>query len=154
MSAAWGEEKAQAFWEGIAAQKPALVEGHTELAEAMAAGEYAISPTVYGHRVEKLKAKGQPIEWVRTDPVFAFTQSVALVAHPPHPATAKLFINWFLSESGQTVIRDLGRIPARAGFSSDPPTLTEGVNLYYTPPVSAEDYAKYAEKWNSLFAIK
>jgi iron(III) transport system substrate-binding protein len=154
MAAAWGEEKTYAFWEGIAAQDPTIVEGHTELADALAAGEYAISPTVYAHRVERLKSKGQPIEWVKTDPVFAFTQSVALASHASHPATAKLFINWLLSEAGQTVIRDLGRIPARAGISSDPPALTEGLNFYYTVPVSAEDYTKYAEKWNSLFTLE
>lgn len=154
MSSAWGDEKAAAFWEGIAAQNPTIMDGHTELAEALAAGEFAISPTVYAHRVEKLKAKGQPIEWVKTDPVFAFSQSVGLAAQAPHPATAKLFINWFLSEVGQSVVRDLGRIPGRAGISSDPPTLTEGINFYYSVPVSEEVYSKYAETWNSLLGLE
>ncbi len=111
MAGAWGEEKAMAFWEGIAAQEPRLVDGHTELAEFLAAGEFAISPTVYGHRVLKLKDKGAPIEWVKTDPVFAFTQLLALAKDGPHPATGKLFVNWLLSEAGQKADRLVTRQP-------------------------------------------
>lgn len=152
MASVWGQARAYVFWDGIAAQKPAIVDGHTELAEALAAGTYAISPTTYAYRIEKLKADGQPIEWVRTDPVFAFPTILSLANQAPHPATAKLFINWLLSESGQTTIRDLGRIPARPGISSDPPALTEGLNLFYTPISVTDHFAEYTEKWNNLFA--
>jgi iron(III) transport system substrate-binding protein len=152
MANAWGQARAYAFWDGIAAQKPEIVEGHTELAEALAAGTYAISPTTYAYRIEKLKADGQPIEWVRTDPVFATPSILGLAAQAPHPVTAKLFIDWLLSERGQVVIRDMGRIPARPGISSDPPALTEGLNLYYTPIAVTDHFAEYMEKWNNLFA--
>lgn len=154
MVGAWGEEKTYAFWEGIAAQEPGIVDGHTELAEFVAAGEFAISPTLYGHRVEKLKGKDAPLEWIRTDPVFAYTQLLAMAAEAPHPATAKLFINWLLSEEGQGAIRDVGRIPSRPGIETDPPGLTEGLNLYYTVPALAEHYNDYADKWNSFFKLE
>ncbi|MFQ5855965.1 MAG: ABC transporter substrate-binding protein [Anaerolineae bacterium] len=154
MVGAWGEERTYAFWEGIAAQEPGIVSGHTELAELVAAGEYAISPTLYGHRVEKLKKKGAPLEWVKTDPVFAYTQLMALAAEAPHPATGKLFVNWLLSEAGQTAIRDVGRIPARPGVASDPAVLTEGLNFYYSIPTLAERYNDYLEKWNAFFGLE
>jgi iron(III) transport system substrate-binding protein len=151
MAAAWGDARAFAFWDGIAAQQPAVINGHTELADALAAGDYAISPTVYAHRIEQLKADGLPVEWVRTDPVFAQSSITALASNAPHPATARLFINWLLSESGQTLIRDLGRLPARPGVSSDPPSLTEGINFFYTPPSVAERFDEFFERWTSLF---
>ncbi len=146
MVGAWGEDKAEAFWEGIAAQEPRLVDGHTELAEFMVAGEFAISPTVYGHRVGRLKGDGAPIEWVITDPVFAFTQLLALAADAPHPATGQLFVNWLLSEEGQKVIQDLGRVPARPGVDD----LLEGLSVYYTIPALAENYNDYLEVWTEL----
>lgn len=146
MVGAWGEDEAVAFWEGIAAQEPRLVDGHTELAEFMVAGEFAISPTVYGHRVVKLKGDGAPIEWVITDPVFAFTQLLALANDAPHPATGKLFVNWLLSEEGQNVIKSLDRVPARPGVDD----LLEGMNPYYTIPSLAEKYNDYLEAWKSL----
>ncbi len=154
MTAAWGQEKTYALWDGIAAQQPAVMTGHTEVADALAAGLYAITPTVYAHRIEQLKAKGQPVEWVKTDPVFAYTQTVALAAKAPHPATAKLFINWLLSETGQTLYRDLGRLPARPGVSTDPPSLTENVNFFYSSLLVVERYDEFSEKWKSLFALK
>ena len=146
MSGAWGEDKTLAFWGGIAAQEPRLVDGHTELAEFMVAGEFAISPTVYGHRVVKLKGDGAPIEWVITDPAFAFTQLLALSKDSPHPATGKLFVNWLLSEAGQKVIQSLDRVPARPGVDD----LLEGMNVYYTIPSLAENYNDYLETWQSL----
>jgi iron(III) transport system substrate-binding protein len=146
MVGAWGEEKTKAFWGGIAAQEPRLVDGHTELAEFMVAGEFAISPTVYGHRVVKLKGDGAPIEWVITDPAFAFTQLLALAKDAPHPATGKLFVNWLLSEEGQKVIQSLDRVPARPGVDD----LLAGMNVYYTIPSLAENYNNYLETWQSL----
>lgn len=153
MVGAWGEERTYSFWEGIAAQEPGIVDGHTELAEFVAAGEFAISPTLYGHRVEKLKAKDAALDWVRTDPVFAYTQLLALAAEGPNPATGKLFVNWLLSEEGQAAIRDVGRVPGRPGMETDPPGLTEGLNLIYTTPSQAENYNDYAEVWNGFFSL-
>ena len=120
MASVWGDDKAIKFWEGIAALEPGIVTGHTELAELVSAGEFAISPTLYGYRVEKLKIKGAPIEWVKTDPIIAYSEMVAMAANAPHPATARLFINWMLAEEGQNVIRELGRIPIRPGVEPDP----------------------------------
>lgn len=154
MVSVWGEEKTYSFWEGIAAQEPGIVDGHTELAELLVAGEFAISPTLYGHRVEQLKKNDAPIEWVKSDPVIAYTNLLAMAANAPHPATAKLFINWLLSEEGQIAIRDVGRIPARPGIEADPPGLTTGVNLVYTTPAAVANYNEYAEKWNSILALK
>lgn len=153
MAGYWGEEKTNSFWEGIAAQDPGIVDGHTELAELVAAGEFAVSPTLYGHRVEKLKGDEASIDWVRTDPVFAYTQLLAMANDAPHPATAKLFVNWLLSEAGQNAIRDVGRIPGRPGMTTDPPGLTEGLNLVYTVPSMAENYNAYEETWVSFFSL-
>ena len=151
---AWGEQEAYQFWEGIAALEPGIIDGHTELAELVSAGEFAISPNLYAYRIEKLKEKGAPIDWVKTDPVIAFTQLLAMAADAPHPATARLFINWLLSEEGQSALRDLGRIPNRPGVKVDPPELIEGLNLLYTVPSWAENYDEYAEKWKSLINLK
>ena len=154
MVSVWGEARTYEFWEGIAAQDPGIIDGHTELAELISAGEFAIAPNLYAYRVEKLKAEGAPIDWVRTDPVVTFSNILAMAADAPHPATAKLFINWLLSEKGQNVFRELGRVPGRPGIQPDPPSLVEGLNLVFTVPAMAEDYNKYAEKWRSILNLE
>ncbi len=155
MIEAWGEEKAMAFWTKLAeGQKPGIVKGHTELAELTMAGEYEVSPTVYSHRVEKLKKKEAPLEWVRLDPIFSFNHMVSLAKDGPHPNAAKLFIDWFLSEEGQTIIGEIGRIPSRPGVGVDPPALTEGVNFYYAGEEVLDIYNEIAETWYEMFGIK
>jgi len=154
MASVWGEARTFEFWEGIAAQDPGIIDGHTELAELISAGEFAIAPNLYSYRVEKLKAEGAPIDWVRTDPIVTFSNILAMAADAPHPATAKLFINWLLSEEGQIVYRELGRIPGRPGIQPDPPTLVEGLNLVFTVPAMAKDYDTYAEKWRTILNLE
>jgi len=154
MVSVWGEARTYEFWEGIAAQDPGIIDGHTELAELISAGEFVIAPNLYSYRVEKLKAEGAPIDWVRTDPVVTFSNILAMAANAPHPATAKLFINWLLSEEGQIVYRELGRVPGRPGIQPDPPSLVEGLNLVFTVPAMAEDYNTYAEKWRSILHLE
>ena len=111
--------------------------------------EFLASPLALSAKLTK-----EEIAWIKSDPVIAYTNLLALAADAPHPATAKLFINWLLSEEGQNAIRDVGRIPARPGIGTDPPGLTEGLNLVYTTPSMAADYNEYAEKWNSILALE
>ncbi len=153
MASEWGDEKTFAFWEGIAALEPGLVSGHTELAELVSAGEFAISPTLYGYRIERMKSDGAPIDWVKTDQIVAYSEMISMAADAPHPAAAKLFINWMLSEEGQMVIRDLGRIPARPGIEPDPKILIEGLELIYTVPSMAENYDYYADRWKTILNL-
>lgn len=154
MVSVWGEEKTTRLWEGIAAQEPGIVDGHTELAQLVSAGEFAISPNLYAYRVERLKSDGAPIEWVRTDPIIAYSQLIAMAADAPHPATARLFINWALSEAGQNAIREMGRIPGHPDIQSDPPGLVEGLNLVFTVPAMADDFDHYLEQWRSILHLK
>lgn len=151
--ALWGEEEAREFWEELAETQPSLREGHTQLAELLAAGEFAIAVDVYAHRIEKIKAKEAPIEWVRTNPVIADPFVIALHAKAPHPNAGKVWINWILSEEGQQVISDLGRIPARPGVISKPRGLTEGINIYYGDPILAEHYNEYADEFRQILGL-
>ena len=150
----WGEEEAIDLWEGIAALQPGIVDGHTALAELVSAGEFNISPNLYAHRVENLKAKGAPLEWVRTDPVFVYAQMAAVAKDAPNPATARLFVNWLLSEEGQSAIQNVGRTPSRPGVGGGQDDLLADLNVVYTVPELAEDYNTYADIWNSTLGLE
>ncbi len=150
----WGEADALELWEGIAALDPGVVDGHTALAELVAAGEFAIAPNLYAYRVEDLKAKGAPIEWVKTEPVFTYPQMVAVANGAPNPATARLFVNWLLSEAGQNALLSVGRPPARPVADGGEASFTAGLTLVFTAPADAENYDYYAEKWNSILGLE
>jgi iron(III) transport system substrate-binding protein len=133
----WDEAKAQDFWTKLAKQNVRVVKGHTELANFLVAGEFAVSPTVYAHRVLSLQDKKAPIEMVKTDTAFAFPHVISIAKNAPHPNAAKVFIDWYLSEDGQNALVKAGRIPVRPGIKTKPEGLLEGFkDLYYGDPKS------------------
>lgn len=149
-----GDAKAQDFWKNLAAQKPRVVTGHTELANFIVAGEFSVSPTVYAHRIESLKDKKAPIEWVKTDPVYAFPHDIAIAKNPLHPNAAKVWIDWFLSQEGQQAIADVGRYPVRPGIKTKPAGLLEGLKIYYGDPKSLLKADEIQKQYFTLFGIK
>ena len=108
----WGREKAEKFGRALAAQNVLWRKGHTLIANLLAAGEFPLG-LVYAHRMEELKRKGAPVEWVTTtDPIPAELHPIQIGAKAPNPNAAKLFIEFMASKEGQTIMRDLVRIPA------------------------------------------
>lgn len=149
-----GDAKAQEFWTKLAAQKPRVVKGHTELANFLVAGEFAVSPNVYAHRVLSLQDKKAPIDWVRTDPVYAFPHVISLAKNATHPNAAKVFIDWYLSVEGQEALVAAGRIPARPGVKTKPAGLLEGIKIFYGDPKSLLKADAVQKQYYTLFGIK
>lgn len=88
--------------------------GHGLLTDLMSAGEFPLVVVVYPDRVEQMKQKGQPVEWVQTaDPILVNLAPVGIAANAPHPNSAKLFIDYLLSKEGQDILRKRNRISAR-----------------------------------------
>ncbi len=150
----WGESRAQNFWKRLAAQKPRVVSGHTELANMLAAGEFAVTPTVYAHRIQSLKDdKKAPVDWVRTNPVFESPVLVATAKNAPHPNAARVWVDWYLGPAGQQALVNLGRIPVRLGIKTKPEGLLNGLNIYFADP-RAVLKTDVQTQYRTLFGIK
>jgi iron(III) transport system substrate-binding protein len=94
-----------------------------------------------------MKRKGAPVEWVKTlDPIVVSLHPVAIAAGAPHPAAARLFVDFLLSEEGQTIIRASGRVSPRFGS-------TGGAVLKLQPidPSAAADYEGLQREWRAIF---
>lgn len=111
---AMGQAKGMEFMKKLAAQEIQFQSGHTLIAQLIAAGEMPLG-LAYGYRVEQMREKGAPIDWVGLDPVIGLIQPVALMSSPVHPAAARLFVNFVLSSDGQKIIASTGRLPTRKG---------------------------------------
>ncbi len=148
-----GRDKGINFMKRFAGQNLQMRSGHTLLAQLVAAGEVALATVVYSNRVERMKATGAPIDWVRfKGPTITAINAIAIPAKAPHPNAAKLFINFVLSEEGQMLLRSLRRIPARADVLPDPPRLTQGLNLYPARPEGMiENYNETVRLFNEIF---
>ncbi len=151
---AWGETRAQDFWRRLSTRNVKTVKGHTELANALANGDFAVSPTVYAHRIEAMKQDKKPVEWVKTDPIFEAPNMIAITKNPKNPNAAKVFIDWILSAAGQQALANQGRIPIRPGIKTKPEGLLTGLNLYFSDPRALAKAEDLQNQYHAFFGIK
>jgi iron(III) transport system substrate-binding protein len=110
----WGHERGKKFMEGLAKQDLQFRNGHALLADLVSAGEIPVAVVVYPDQIEQMKAKGQPVEWVKTsDPVLVNLAPVGVAAKAPHANAGKLFMNYSISKEGQEILRKARRASAR-----------------------------------------
>jgi iron(III) transport system substrate-binding protein len=111
----WGQEKGKQFMEALNRQGLQFRSGgHGLLSDLMSAGEFSIIVVVYPDRIEQMKAKGQPVDWVKTtDPILVNLAPVGIAAKAPHPNAAKLFMNYSISKEGQEILQKARRVSAR-----------------------------------------
>ncbi len=151
----FGDTEAQAILRCIAANKPSLRSGHTDMANLLAAGEFAVTLSSNGHRLAQLKyEEKKPIDWAKTDPIITDVQSVALSNKPKNPNAAKLFLEWFTSPDGQRAIAATGRVPASGKVPAKYPDLHNFAKILFVNQDLRKDFEKDAEFWRTTFGIK
>lgn len=148
-----GRDKGLDFMRRLARQEPQMRKGHTLLAQLVAAGEMALATVLYSNRVERMKASGAPVDWVRfKGPTITAINAIAIPEKAPHPNAAKLFVDFALSKEGQGLLRGLRRIPARPDVLPDPPSLTKGLILYPARPEGMTDsYNETVARFDEVF---
>jgi ABC-type Fe3+ transport system substrate-binding protein len=147
-----GEKNGEQYLRRLEANQPTIANGFTLAVNQLAAGEYPVSVTTYGHRVEQLIARGAPIEWVRSDVVFVMPQLIGLSGRSKAPNAAKVWIDFLISQDGQKVLRELRRIPAHPKVDPIPPRLTRGVKLHYVKPTEkADNYNQLMKGFRDIF---
>ncbi len=95
------DEYGDGYLEKIAASGATFLDSGVTAAQGVAAGEYSLTVPGSVSNLVSLLADGAPIAFKTVDPVHAPKIVVGIPAKPAHPAAAKLFFNWFLSETQQ-----------------------------------------------------
>src|SRR3981189_874983 len=99
------------YWAKQAATHPILYPSGAPTADALVRGEIAIAPLLYNVIYQK-KKDGAPIKMFfppEGAPVNPYASGITKTA--THPNAAKLFLNWSLSQEGQTfMIKELGNL--------------------------------------------
>jgi len=87
----------------------------------MLAGESALVLAARGRRATEYKEKGAPVDYRLLDPYPAEPNGLALMRRSTHPHASMLFIDWLLSEEGQTVLaQQVPRMTLRKGIKQIP----------------------------------
>ncbi len=151
MASLRGEEQGIAYMRKLAQQNLRPVQGFTHMANLLAAGEYPIALMSQVTKIEEMKEKGAPVDWASNTPNFSTVGAYALSRNPPHPAGARLLIDFVLSDQGQRVLGRTGKLPMRRGVptqSKNIDKLLEGGNLH--PIKDAKGLEKYAKIYRDL----
>lgn len=121
----WGKEKGLEYFGKLARQDLVFQRGNTARSQLVLAGEFPLT-IGYGNIFQKFTSQGAPLDWVPLQPVPVNLNSVSLANHAPHPAAAKLFLNFLFSKEAHLMLREFRRIPSRVDVDADPPRLSKG----------------------------
>jgi len=103
-----GHDQALNLLKGLGANKPVFVESHTQALTDVQAGEPAGAATAYGYKSSSLKKKTPTeVEYVNSNPLPASLTLIDVVKNAPHPAAARLFEDWMVSQEGQQAVVDI-----------------------------------------------
>ncbi len=124
-----GREKGVKYMRELSRQNPMLRIGQTLITQLVAAGEIALQINTNAVSVNRLKQKGAPIDWVAPGPLPGLMVGVGLVSQAPHPAAARLFVDFLLSKEGQQLYQSAGRLVARSDLPQDESMKVRGAQL-------------------------
>ncbi|MDE3113603.1 MAG: extracellular solute-binding protein [Chloroflexota bacterium] len=151
----WGGDQAKTtdYFTKLAANKPQLIDGHTEMLAALVAGQGAIGWGLRGDTMqEQIESKKIPGGWSKGE-IMLRLQGAVISKDAPHPNAAKVFVNWYVSkDGGQKTLAGIGRFPAVPGMA--PAAYSGFGKTFVSGPDDAKDLPKYEKLWNELIAKK
>jgi iron(III) transport system substrate-binding protein len=112
------------------------------LRQLLAAGEFDLGVALR-HTVQHEKEEGAPIDWQPSvEPLFWKPDGVAMIAEPPNPAAAALFVDWLLGD-GQKVFEEFKTDPLRKDLLVAP-TVKQ-------IPIDIEDFLANQDEWQERY---
>jgi iron(III) transport system substrate-binding protein len=145
------------YWAKQAATKPVLYPSGAPLADALVRGEVTIAPSLYNIVFTK-KRDGAPLEiFFPPEGVPATPYATGVPKTAANPNAAKLFLNWCLSEEGQTfMIKEQGNLTALKQSPFYPEGFDPKVLKVWLP--NFEQFEKlragWIEEWNKTYGYR
>jgi iron(III) transport system substrate-binding protein len=112
-----GEERGLEHFRRMGDNGIAVRTGHTHSTGRVIAGEIPLMMGVYSHDVDRMKAKGAPVDWFVLPPAVILPSAVAVSRRAPHPHAAALFYDYMLTD-GQRFYVEMFRVPANKSYDS------------------------------------
>jgi iron(III) transport system substrate-binding protein len=142
------------YWKQQAATSPVLYPSGAPTSDALVRGEIAIAPLLY-NAVYPKKKDGAPLQiFFAPEGAPANPYASGIPTTAAHPNAAKLFLNWCLSEEGQTfMIKELGNLTSLKQAPVYPEGFDPKVVKVWLPDFN--EYVKlhtaWVEEWNKTY---
>jgi len=146
------------YFKGVAAMKPSFLLRSEQIAARLVSGEDLMTFSGMPTRAYQYNQKGAKLRFMLpAEGAVLLPQSMFILARAPHPNAARLWVDFLLSEAGQTImVKGEATISGRSGFKSPLPD--------YAPPIdslplitvdwqglSAERLRALREEWLAAF---
>lgn len=142
------EQEADRLFESIV-RNALIVRGHTNMAQLMAAGEFAVGVN-YDGTVDGVRKDGAPITWhPPVTPLIQEPEGTALAKDAPHPAAAMLWVDWLLSHDGQKALVATGVESVRKDLAVVPQDQTKLIDVDTLAPVAK----KWSDRYDRLLRL-
>jgi iron(III) transport system substrate-binding protein len=143
---AMGHDKALKLVQGLGNNQPVFVESHTQALTQVQAGEPMGAATAYGYKASSLKGDSpDQVEFVNDKPLPSSLNLIDVVKKAPHPAAARLFVDWMVSQAGQKAVVDItNHTSIRTDVTNDPAVWdeTQWPPAWGDPVLTSDTYNK------------
>jgi iron(III) transport system substrate-binding protein len=130
-----------------------LIEGHTNQANLLAAGQIQVIVSGHAQSIEQLQAKKAPLSFQPfVKPVVERPQGVGIAYRLPHKAAALLFYDWLLGPEGQKILLDNGVEPARTDFN-DSAFASRPFTIKVDERPIVANYDKWSKKFDKITGV-
>jgi iron(III) transport system substrate-binding protein len=155
---ALGHDKALALVKALGNNEPRLAESHTQSLTDVQAGEPVAAINAYGYKAASLaKETPERMAFSNTDPLPSAAVLAELAKNAPHPAAAKLFIDWIMSKDGQQEVVDVSNHVSLSESAQNDASVWDPrywKPAWSTPVISADTYDHLLEEYQeALHAV-
>ncbi|MBI2934183.1 MAG: extracellular solute-binding protein [Chloroflexi bacterium] len=160
MNRVLGADEARKFFQQLVLQQPVITRDARLQVESVAKKKYPLGLGVASQMVADFQKAQAPVEWARVKEggmVLAGAATFAIPKQVPHPNAMAVFVNWVLSQEGQTVfVKGYGSPPRRVDVPAegvDPAIIPpEGVKLTYLDEEFILNEVKLIPQSREIFA--
>lgn len=147
------------YFQRLAAMKPLLLVRSEQIASQLVTGQNLLAFSGMPTRAYQNNQAGAKLKFMLPkEGVVLLPQAMFILAKAPHPAAAKLWVDFMLSETGQKIMVDKEALMSgRSGFKSPlpqyaPPIDSLNVIKIDWDKVTTADMDKARTEWSGIFA--
>lgn len=106
------------YWQKMSTQDVIITRGMAEIARRLAAGDDAIALAVHPTFLLRYIEEGAPVKFlILKEGISTSTHQMSIPKKVPHPSSAKVVLNFMLTEEGQRAMPLSGNVPIRRGIT-------------------------------------
>jgi iron(III) transport system substrate-binding protein len=138
------------FLPALAGRDPKFYSSVVPMTQAVASGEIGVSPISTTAIVKELQASGAPIDYTIPEEAWASVYPAAALENAENPAAARVFMNFLMSEEGQTAFN--GDSFGGSYLEDVPGTVdTSGLTVLDAASFGPDKVAAWVEKFRGIY---